>query len=77
MKVELAPSQQLLVGAEQAAQLCGVSKNTWLAWDASGLYPRRIQMGGRTLWSVAQLRRWSAACCPSRETFETMQSHNV
>lgn len=73
MKVVISPDRQLLVSAEEAAALCGVSRSTWLGWDAEGLCPRRIVIGGSVRWSRLQLARWSAAGAPDRAAFEAME----
>ncbi|MBM4149896.1 MAG: hypothetical protein FJ224_12770 [Lentisphaerae bacterium] len=66
----VAAPEQILVDAKVAAGLCGVSRSTWLAWDAAGINPRPIRLQGRVLWVVTHLRAWAAAGCPSREQFE-------
>lgn len=73
MKAIVSPDRQLLVSAEEAAALCGVSRSTWLGWDAEGLCPRRIVIGGCVRWSAIQLARWSTAGAPDRATFESME----
>lgn len=59
--------EPLLVSAEDAASLCGVSRSTWLAWDSAGLCPAPIRLNGRTLWSTEQLRQWASTGCKSRD----------
>lgn len=67
--------EPLLVSAEDAAALCGVSRSTWLAWDSAGLIklrvffdcPAPIRLNGRTLWSTEQLRQWASTGCKSRD----------
>ena len=58
--------EPILVDSETAARLCGVSRSTWLAWDASGINPKPVRIIGRVLWCVGDLRRWAAEGCPSR-----------
>jgi len=62
--------EPILVDAKTAATMAGVSRSTWLGWDASGMNPRPIRLGGRVLWCVADLRDWAAMGCPGREAFE-------
>lgn len=62
--------EPVLVDARAAAAACGVSRSTWLAWDAAGINPRPVRIVGRVLWPVDDLRRWAAAGCPGREVFE-------
>lgn len=69
----LAALEPVLIDARAAAAACGVARSTFLAWDASGMNPRPIRLGGRVLWSVDDLRRWAAAGCPGREEFERLK----
>ena len=59
-----------LLDAKTAAKLCGVSRSTFLGWDSAGLCPRRIKIGGRVLWSHAQLEKWASQGCPDRASME-------
>lgn len=71
MKTPVAVSYEpIMVGAAEAAALCGTSRSNWLAWDAVGLTPRSIHINSRVLWAVETLREWARAGCPSREQFE-------
>ncbi len=61
----------LLVDAKRAAEMCSKSLRTWRAWDARGLIPRPVRIGGHsTLWRVAELEEWVAAGCPPRAEWE-------
>lgn len=60
-------AENILVDARRAAEMCSVSRSTLLGWDQSGQCPAPVRIGGRVLWSVARLRTWAAAGCPSRE----------
>jgi predicted DNA-binding transcriptional regulator AlpA len=62
--------EPVLVDSKAAAAACGVSRSTFLSWDAAGLCPRPVRIVGRVLWVVADLRRWAVDGCPSREQFE-------
>jgi len=62
--------EPVLVDSRTAAGLCGISRSTWLSWDAAGMNPRPVRLGGRVLWAVDDLRQWAAAGCPGRERFE-------
>ncbi len=62
--------EPILVAAKTAAGLCGVSRSTWLSWDAAGLCPRSTLIIGRRLWCVEDLKLWSRWGCPGREAFE-------
>ncbi|MCL5279237.1 MAG: hypothetical protein M1376_04945 [Planctomycetes bacterium] len=66
--------EPILVSAKIAAAACGVSRSTWLGWDAAGFCPRPVRIVGRVLWVVDDLRRWAIAGCPGRETFEAAKA---
>jgi len=61
--------EPILVSCETAARLCGVSRSTFLNWDAVGACPRSVRpaAGGRVLWPVEAIRTWAMQGCPSRE----------
>ena len=61
----------LLVAAPGAARLCGVSERTWRKFDRCGRVPLPLRWGKRRLWSIEELRRWTAAGCPSRERWNS------
>ena len=67
MKSELPPNARILVDAVAAAELCNVSRSTWLGWDAAGLCPRSIHIKGRVLWSRQVIEQWALNGCPNRE----------
>ena len=65
----------LMVGASDAAALCGVSRSTWCKLDAAGRIPQSLRVGRRRLWVVVELRRWTEASAAvgrllGREEFE-------
>ncbi|QNN24941.1 helix-turn-helix domain-containing protein [Planctomycetales bacterium ZRK34] len=60
----------LLVTAEEAARLCGVSRATWFKMRAADRVPAPVHLGGSVRWRTDDLRRWVAAGCPSREAFD-------
>jgi predicted DNA-binding transcriptional regulator AlpA len=68
-----ANSYALLVGAKQAAAMCGKSLRTWRSWDSAGWIPRPIRIGRSTLWRVEELHDWVAAGCPRRADWEARQ----
>jgi hypothetical protein len=59
-----------MVRGKGAAAWCSVGLRTWRAWDAAGLVPRPVRIGGCVLWSLAELRAWRDAACPSREAWD-------
>jgi predicted DNA-binding transcriptional regulator AlpA len=62
--------QALLVGAREAARLCGVSLATWHRLNAALKVPKPTRLGGRVLWSMDSLRLFVELGCPDRRTFE-------
>ena len=61
----------LLVSAEVAAGLCGVSVRTWCRLDASGRVPRPVLLGRKMKrWQREDLVRWIEAGCPPRREWE-------
>jgi hypothetical protein len=62
--------EPLLVAAAGAARICGLSASGWRKLDRQGHVPRALAIGRRRMWSVATLRKWCDAGCPSRAEFE-------
>lgn len=57
----------ILVSTPAAAAMCGVSAATWARLLAKGaIGPQPVRLGGRVLWSVAELQRWAESRCPAR-----------
>ncbi len=69
----LAALPPLLIGAKEAARLCGVGVATWWRLLAAGKVPAPVKLSGRTLWRAAELTDWTAAGCPDRKTWEEIQ----
>jgi predicted DNA-binding transcriptional regulator AlpA len=63
----------LLLPARQAAAACSVATSTWWRLHASAKVPAPIRLGGRTLWRAEELRDWTAAGCPDRQTWEAQR----
>lgn len=57
--------------------MLGVSKRSVNTYDAAGLIPRPFKLSGRTLWNVAELRRWLDAGSPDRATWERIKTHTA
>jgi hypothetical protein len=66
--------QPLLVGATQAARLCGISLASWHRLNAAAKVPKPSRLGGRTLWSLEHLRLFVDWGCPPRREFEARLS---
>jgi predicted DNA-binding transcriptional regulator AlpA len=60
--------QALLVSADQAARLLGLSRAHFYSQLSAGrIGPMGYEFGRRKLWSVEELRRWVESGCPPRE----------
>lgn len=57
----------LVVDAKRLAKLLCAGVRTVRTWDAAGKLPVPIRIGGRVVWSVAEIRAWLAAGAPDRE----------
>ena len=68
--VQAAP---LLVAAEDAAKLLGLSRRTFERLLGTGRIPRPLRLGRRRLWRVAELQAWTDGDCPSRERWDIMR----
>lgn len=61
----------LLIPADIAAALCGMSLRTWCRLDSAGRVPRPILLGRKMKrWHREDLVRWIAAGCPARREWE-------
>jgi predicted DNA-binding transcriptional regulator AlpA len=63
----------LVVGAAQAARLCGIGRATWYSLQRAGRLPKPVRLGGRVLWRPDELRAWVDAGCPSLARWESMK----
>jgi predicted DNA-binding transcriptional regulator AlpA len=67
------PAGPLLLSADQAAALCGVSPRMWWTLHTTGQVPLPVRLGRRALWRATGpggLEAWVAAGCPPRERWE-------
>lgn len=63
--------QPLTVDAKAlAVVLGGIGIRTVRAWDAAGVLPKPIRIGGRVVWLLDAIRAWLAAGAPSRAEWE-------
>lgn len=63
----------LLLDAEQAAQLLGMSRTTFYRCDIKGLVPMAVRLGGLRRWPRAELFRWVESGCPPRHKWMEMK----
>jgi predicted DNA-binding transcriptional regulator AlpA len=66
--------EPLLVPAQVAGPICGVSKATWWRLHAAGKVPAPVRLGGRTLWRRAELVAFCEAGCPDRKTWDALKA---
>ena len=60
-------SPRILVGAAEAAALCGISRSSLFRGDRTGeIGPRSFKIGRRRLWSVEELAAWARHGCEPR-----------
>ena len=72
-----APSvEPLLVGTDHAAAMCGISPASWYRLKAAGKTPAPVQLGGKVLYRVEDLRLFVSWGCPDRRVFEAMKNAN-
>jgi predicted DNA-binding transcriptional regulator AlpA len=67
--------EPLLLNADQAAALCGVSSATWYRMSSAGRCPAPLRLSaGCVRWRVEELRDWIAVGCPSRREWEARRA---
>ena len=64
--------ENLLIGTNEAASLCGLSRAAWYKARASGKIPRPVKIGGAVRWRRQELEDWIAAGCPARSVWDSM-----
>jgi len=69
----------ILLGAREAAELCGICRSTWLTLNDTGRTPAPIRLGRRVLWRREDIEMWVSFGCPNRERFEAYlkERHNA
>jgi predicted DNA-binding transcriptional regulator AlpA len=68
--------EALLVDAKEAARICGISEASWYRLKSAGKLPLPVRLGGRVLWRVEELRRWTVAGCPDLRTWQALENAN-
>ena len=68
--------EPLLVGAKQAAAMCGISLRLWWRQSSMGLIPKPLKIGRKTLWRVSDLKLWVELELPNRERFEDLKKQS-
>lgn len=61
------------LSSTQAAQLCGISRSTWLKMQTTGRIPRPVHLGRCVRWLRSELLAWLHAGAPPRERWEAIR----
>ncbi len=64
--------EPVLLDADAAGAVCGVSGRTWRRWSAQGLTPRPLRIGRRVRWRLDEIRSWASCGAPPRVRWEQM-----
>jgi predicted DNA-binding transcriptional regulator AlpA len=65
----------LLLTADQAATLCGLSPATWYRMSSAGRCPGPLRLSrGCVRWRAEELRDWIAAGCPGRREWQARRA---
>ncbi|MGD0572332.1 MAG: helix-turn-helix domain-containing protein [Sedimentisphaerales bacterium] len=73
MTADLQTLEPLLLRADQAARLLGISRSAFYSKVSSGLIPPAIYIGDSPRWSVEELKSWTQNRCPSAERWAAMK----
>ena len=71
-QIQTLPIEPLLLRAEQAAALCGLSVSTWHEYRAAGRIPPSIKIGKARLWRLDVLRKWVSWNLPPIDRFNQL-----
>src|SRR5262245_55301472 len=66
--------QPLLVGADQAASLLGVSATFYRLRAAGKIGPSEVRLGGSVRWRLSELQEWVAAGCPGSKEWRSRRA---
>ncbi len=64
-----ATPEPLMLRADLASALCGLSVSTWYQLKASGQLPPSIKLGKARLWPLETLKTWTKLGCPTFEKY--------
>jgi predicted DNA-binding transcriptional regulator AlpA len=68
--------EPLMLRADQASALCGLSVSTWYQLKASGQLPPSIKLGKARLWPMDTLKSWISLGCPTHEKYTQLAESN-
>jgi len=57
--------RKMLVGAESLAWCFECDASTIRRWARTGIMPKPLKVGGRTLWDAERIREWIRDGCPN------------
>ena len=66
--------EPLLLTADEASCLYGVSSATWYRWSAAGRVPAPVRIGATVRWRLSELESHLEAGAPDRKTWEARQA---
>ena len=65
--------EPFVVGLDEAARLCDVSRSKWCSMKSAGLVPFPVYLGRRVVWPVDDLKAWLQAGAPSGLKWQQMK----
>lgn len=71
-----AESDRRLIGAIDAARLCGVGRRLWYDMKNAGRIPLPIRLGRRVLWDTHEMERWMDAGCLPLNQWQRVKDQN-
>jgi predicted DNA-binding transcriptional regulator AlpA len=74
LRVGHVDADPLVADAARLALLLGFGLRTIRSHDAAGKLPKPLRIGGRVVWSVAEIREWIAAGAPNRDEWEARKA---
>jgi len=67
-------SKSRLIGIEETAKMCGISRSTFYELISSGKTPLPIKLGKRVLFDIQELEEWIENKCPPRSKWAIMRN---
>ena len=68
------PIFPLVVDAKALAKLLGSGLRTVRSWQAAGILPTPVRIGGRVLWRVQEISDWIDVGAPNRDDWESRKA---
>lgn len=69
-----AQTTPMLIDANEAARMCGMSRSAWYKLVSTGKAPRSMKLGALARWRRNELEDWVTAGCPPREKWDAMNT---